>query len=399
MRAYINGLDQCTGASSPYTFARRGSPAAGERLEVGAGAGDQQHAVHRTAGDAREAIPRVGPQRSVERRAGVRLGLPGGAERLVLVRRRRRTARSPARMAASRRPRRAASRSRARSCARPASGRARRASAISRWTRSSWKRRRRMRSLALGQAGEQAIHVRGALDALERRVLAADPRLVLLVVVDGAVERVGTVGGGRRARLEHPLGGDAAAVGDLLGRRCAAEFAAQLLDGVLDLRGELLELARDAHGPAVVAEVALELAEDRGDGEGGEREAAAGVEAVDGLQQADRGDLVEVVAFGAAGRVAAGEVAGERQEAVDEGLEVGRVALAVVALKQPVYVVAARSSGSPGGAIVGAMDSPSPSDRVCHAPPCDRRRVSYRESRLWRVARGDATCNACARGP
>ena len=51
----------------------------------------------------------------------------------------------------------------------------------------------------------------------------------------------------------------------------AAELARQRLVGRLELDGELLQVARDAHRPALVAEVALELAEDRRDGEARER--------------------------------------------------------------------------------------------------------------------------------
>ena len=64
--------------------------------------------------------------------------------------------------------------------------------------------------------------------------------------------------------------------------------------------------------------MALELAEDRGDGEGGDRGPPLGVEAVDRLHQADARDLDEVVVgLGAAG-VARGEAAGEGHEAIDQ---------------------------------------------------------------------------------
>ena len=83
----------------------------------------------------------------------------------------------------------------------------------------------------------------------------------------------------------------------------------------------------------MVAEVALELADDRRDGERGEREAAVGVEALDRLQQGERGDLLEIVELGLA-VVAPSEVAAERQEALDQACACGGIALAQVAAEQ-----------------------------------------------------------------
>ena len=61
------------------------------------------------------------------------------------------------------------------------------------------------------------------------------------------------------------------------------------------LQRELLEVARDPHGPRAVAEVALDLAEDRRDRVARERHLARQVEAVDRLHEAQRRDLEEVV--------------------------------------------------------------------------------------------------------
>jgi hypothetical protein len=85
--------------------------------------------------------------------------------------------------------------------------------------------------------------------------------------------------------------------------------------------------------------VALELAEDRRDGERGEGGLALGVEAVDRLEQAERRHLDEVVERLAAALVASRELAGEGQEALDEGLAGRRVA-ALVELHQQTPVLA-----------------------------------------------------------
>jgi hypothetical protein len=58
--------------------------------------------------------------------------------------------------------------------------------------------------------------------------------------------------------------------------------------------------------------VALELAQDRRDGKARERRAAARVEAVDRLQQTQRGHLDQVVERLTAAVIAAGKLARER---------------------------------------------------------------------------------------
>jgi hypothetical protein len=66
--------------------------------------------------------------------------------------------------------------------------------------------------------------------------------------------------------------------------------------------------------------VPLELADDHRDGVAGERGAAGRVVAVDGLDQAEVGDLDEVVELLAAVAEAAGQVLGERDVQLDEPL-------------------------------------------------------------------------------
>src|SRR5205085_202070 len=60
-------------------------------------------------------------------------------------------------------------------------------------------------------------------------------------------------------------------------------------------RAELLDVARDADHPAAITEMALDLARDRRDREGREAHVSVEVEAVDRLDEAERGDLLEVV--------------------------------------------------------------------------------------------------------
>ena len=84
-------------------------------------------------------------------------------------------------------------------------------------------------------------------------------------------------------------------VGDLLLRRLAPVVLGEPLDDLVDPPLELLDATRGPHRPALVAEVALQLA---ADGRHGVREqvvAQARVEAVDGLGQAFVGHLAQVI--------------------------------------------------------------------------------------------------------
>src|SRR4051812_31361899 len=192
-------------------------------------------------------------------------------------------------------------------------------------------------ALALVEHAHQALDRRRVLRDGEPRVLDAvdgpDALAGLLVLLARAVERHRAVGAGGLARLQYVLDGRARALRDLGGRRRAAELARELLAARLELDRELLQVARDAHRPAAVAEVALELAQDGGDGETRERRLATWVKAVDRLQQAEAGDLDQVVQRLSPALVAAGELAGERQEATDQR-GAGRLVAVVGALQQ-----------------------------------------------------------------
>ena len=174
--------------------------------------------------------------------------------------------------------------------------------------------------------------------------------IALVVVVARPVQRHGAVGGGRLAGLQDLLGGGADLLGELGHRRRAAELAAQFVADPLDADGQLLEVARDADRPALVAEVPLELTEDGRHGERRERGLAGGIEAVDGLQQSERSDLDEVVELLAAVLVAARQLAGEREEAIDQRLSRGRIAVLVQAHEQPAVLAGAGQPifGKPG---------------------------------------------------
>src|SRR5829696_5652398 len=206
-------------------------------------------------------------------------------------------------------------------------------------------------ALAVREHAHQALDRGRVLRDAVARVLGADGVgvgvAVLLVFRARPVERDGTVGGGRLARLEHLLERRPGPLADFGRRGRATQLARHLLADAVDLDGQLLEVAGDAHGPALVPEVPLELAQDGRDRERGERGLAGGIEPVDGLQEAERRDLDEVVELLATALVAARELAGERQEALHELLAGGRIVVAVVADQQAAILLCA------GGAVLG----------------------------------------------
>src|SRR5205814_3908686 len=97
---------------------------------------------------------------------------------------------------------------------------------------------------------------------------------------------------------------------------------------------QLLQAARHAHGPTLVAEVTLDLADDVRRRIGRELDAAAEVEAVDRLDQPDRADLDEILELLAAVGVATRERSNQRHVLLDQLLARCEVALLVVAAQE-----------------------------------------------------------------
>ena len=238
-----------------------------------------------------------------------------------------------------------------------------------------------LRDLALRQAVEEAqvqdpplALVEGAEAGSEHGAVLRDRVLVLLgaerlervelAVLVGAAgrERERRVGAAGLERLQHELLLDAGCLRELGDRRRPAELNGLVLDDLRELHVELLEAARDAHGPALVAEVALDLADDVRGRVGGQLDAAVDVEAVDRLDQADAADLDEIVELLAAVGVAPRQRADEREVLLDQLLARGEVAVLVVAAQQR---------------LVGprVTSSTPPARSSCAAPPTDGRRA------------------------
>src|SRR5262249_10258074 len=113
-------------------------------------------------------------------------------------------------------------------------------------------------------------------------------------------------------RLEHLFLLDARRLRELGDRRRAAELHCQPCDELRELPVGLLETTWNAHRPAAIAEVALDLADDVRRRVRRQLDAATQVEPVDRLDEPDRPDLHEVVELLAAVAVAAGPRADQR---------------------------------------------------------------------------------------
>src|SRR3954452_4854702 len=194
-------------------------------------------------------------------------------------------------------------------------------------------------ALALAEAVEAATEQDPLLGELVALVVAADGLERSRALGQRLVERHHPGGVGGAQRVEDLLDADAERVRDLGHGRRAAELARERLAGAHDARAELLDVARDAQHPTAVAEVALQLAGDRRHGERREPHVARDVEAVDGLQQAERRDLLEVVQRLALAGVATGEAPRERQHPLGELRTRGTVSVLVPPAQQPADLI------------------------------------------------------------
>src|SRR5436190_6480024 len=189
--------------------------------------------------------------------------------------------------------------------------------------------------LALVQRPEPGREHRAILGHLVLRLFLPERlqrvELALLVLAAPGRKRNRAVRPPTLERLDYGLLLDARRLGQLGNRGRAAELDRLLLDQLRKLDVELLEPARDAHRPALVAEVALDLADDVRRRVRGQLDAAVDVEAVDRLDQPDRPDLDEVVELFAPVRVAPGERPDERHVLLDQLVAGCEIAVRVIA--------------------------------------------------------------------
>src|SRR5512133_2901342 len=121
-------------------------------------------------------------------------------------------------------------------------------------------------ALALIEDAEARSEHRAVLRDLVLMLLAADrlERIELLAVLlrAAARERERRVRAARLEGLEHLFLLDAGGLRKLRNRRRSPELHRELLDQARELDVQLLQAARHAHRPALVAEVPLDLADD-----------------------------------------------------------------------------------------------------------------------------------------
>jgi hypothetical protein len=169
---------------------------------------------------------------------------------------------------------------------------------------------------------------RGAVISLE----VHDGVTVGLVLAHGGVEARGVVGPAEGKSFGYALHVGVQDRGELLDRRRAARPHGLVPDRLLRRLPELLQATRDAHRPALVAEVALDLPEDVRRSVSRELYVPVHVEAVYGLDQADGGHLHQVVHGLAAACELAGKELGEGELLLDHPLAGAFIAFAVVTL-------------------------------------------------------------------
>src|SRR5512133_1305527 len=203
-------------------------------------------------------------------------------------------------------------------------------------------------ALARRENAHELLEHRALFGACESVLVGAQgvaERGVIVVLAAWGVQRGRSVGAEGLQGLDDVFLVGAHVGGDLGDGRLAAEREREFGPRPLDPHGKFPEVARDTYGPGTVAVVALDLAGDGGDRVAGERNVACEVEAVDGLDQCQAGDLEQIVEGLGRSLVAACQVSGQGQEALDDHLPVDRVAVVQVALEEGPILAGARVCG------------------------------------------------------
>src|SRR5579859_3034211 len=152
-------------------------------------------------------------------------------------------------------------------------------------------------ALAGRQTGEQRRDGQPVVHVGQPLVADTEPARERQVVArgDGRFERGVVAESPRVECLEDVLERLPDPTGYLDHRRRAAQLLGELVDRVLAPKVQVVDAARKPDRPAAVAKVALQLTENGRGRERGELVASVRVEAVDGFEQPDQRDLVEVV--------------------------------------------------------------------------------------------------------
>src|SRR5581483_2888177 len=184
----------------------------------------------------------------------------------------------------------------------------------------------------------------------------------LRALLRGSGERLRGVRAARFQGLDYLFLLDACGLGQLRDRRRPLELRAHVLDQAREHLVQLLEPPRDVHRPGAVAEMPLDLADDRRHGVRPEEDPSLEVEPVDRLDQPDRRDLDEVVELLAAARVPARDRPRERQVHLDELVARALVSPLVIRAEQLVLLELVRTEAHarPSPATAAARQSRAP---------------------------------------
>jgi hypothetical protein len=139
--------------------------------------------------------------------------------------------------------------------------------------------------------------------------------------------------------LQHLFLGHRGGLGDLADGGRPAQLLGENADDAAEAQVELLDPPGHPDRPPLVPEVALQLADDRRGGVGRELEAPVRVEPVDRLQQAQGGDLDQVVERLAAVGEPPGQILGQPHVGGDEVVAQGAVARLGVLVELPAELV------------------------------------------------------------
>src|SRR2546430_5343335 len=250
-------------------------------------------------------------------------------------------------------------------------------------------------ALALVQRLETGLDHRTLLDALVPALFLADQLgQGLPVLVEGSREAANRVCVRGLEGFDHLILVGVGGLGQLFDGRRVPELGAQAVEETGQADVELLDAPRNVDRPGLVAEVALDLTEDRRHRVRGQLDAAVRVEAVDRVDEADRADLDEVVEHLAAADVAKGERPDERHQILDQLIPRSLVALRLVRVeKTPALPLGGDSHDVPAAALslVEESSSHSPSSSDTTATDPTRRSATRRPAASSSGSKGPTT--------
>ncbi|OPZ85707.1 MAG: hypothetical protein BWY76_01299 [bacterium ADurb.Bin429] len=153
---------------------------------------------------------------------------------------------------------------------------------------------------ARGEAADGVFQARAHAQLLEGGVFFTDVVFqararVIVIIAELVIQRHQLVEVAEFHAFQRFFEAGADGIGHFLHGGRAVQLQGELLHRLIRGEVHLLQAARHFDSPAAVAEVALDLPDDGGGGEGGETDAAFGVKAVNGMHEANGAHADEVI--------------------------------------------------------------------------------------------------------